>query len=71
MGDYRKYFINIIKNKYPNEFDKIVADTDTEYKNISPDTAFAKTSRNPVDRRLDFCSYFLALIKRSATLDLK
>jgi hypothetical protein len=33
---------------------------------ISIDTAFARTSKNPIDRRLDFCAYFLALIQ---TLD--
>lgn len=32
------------------------------------DTNFASTSKNPIDRRLDFCAYFLALVK---TLDKK
>ena len=36
------------------------------YALISADTRFAATSKNPIDRRLDFCAYFLALIK---TLD--
>lgn len=39
---------------------------DANYHDISPDTRFALTSKNPIDKRLDFCSYFLALIK---TLD--
>ncbi len=66
MDDYRKYFINSLKNNYPEEFDIVIANTDKHYKNTSTDTTFAKTSTNPLDRRLDFSSYFLALIK---TLD--
>ena len=66
MEDYKKYFIRFVRKNYPNEFDSILADTDNNYKIISADTTFAKTSKNPIDKRLDFSSYFLALIK---TLD--
>ncbi len=68
MDDYKKYFFKFIRISYPNEFDSIIADTDNNYKIISADTTFAKTSNNPIDRRHDFSSYFLALIK---TLDAK
>ncbi len=68
MDDYRKYFRQFVTENYPNDFGNILADTDRNYNSISTDTAFAKTSKNPIDRRLDFCSYFLALIK---TLDNK
>ncbi len=68
MDDYKKHFTKFIKGNYPKEFDGIIAGTESHYRIISPDTRFAKTSKNPVDRRLDFCSYFLALIK---TLDEK
>jgi hypothetical protein len=68
MGDYKKYFIIFIKENYPSEFANIIADTENHYKIISRDIAFAKSSKNPIDKRLDFCSYFLALIK---TLDEK
>jgi hypothetical protein len=63
MDNYRKYFIQFIRQNYPDEFDNIIADIDNHYKVVSLDTAFAKTSRNPIDKRLDFSSYFLALIK--------
>lgn len=66
MSNYKKYFIKYIKANYPNDFDRIIADTESNYKLISADTTFAKTSKNPIDKRLDFSSYFLALIK---TLD--
>ena len=68
MDNYKKYFITFIKSNYPNEFNRIIVDIDNNYKIISADTSLAKISKNPIDRRLDFCSYFLALIK---TLDTK
>ena len=68
MDDYRKYFIKSLRDNYPSEFDAVIANTDNHYKHISTDTTFAKTSTNPLDKRLDFSSYFLALIK---TLDEK
>jgi hypothetical protein len=68
MDNYRKYFIQFIKENYPNQFGDILVNTENHYKVISFDTSFAKTSRNPIDKRLDFSSYFLALIK---TLDEK
>ncbi len=66
MADYKKYFIQVVSNHFPGNAEKIIADTDNHFNNISPDIHFAKTSANPIDRRLDFCGYFLALIK---TLD--
>ena len=66
MDNYKKYFIKFIKQNYPEEYYNIILDTENHYNIISADTSFTKTSKNPVDRRLDFCSYFLALIK---TLD--
>lgn len=66
MAKYKKYFITIIKKEFPGRSDEMIARTDAHYKVISIDTSFAASSRNPIDRRLDFCAYFLALIK---TLD--
>jgi hypothetical protein len=68
MDNYRKYFTQSIKDNYPKESDKIIADTDSYYSIISIDTKFASTSRNPIDKRLSFSAYFLAFIQ---TLDEK
>lgn len=68
MDNYRKYFVKSIKENYPMDFSNLIVDTDNHYKIISVDTSFAKTSGNPMDKRLDFSAYFLALIK---TLDEK
>lgn len=64
--DYKKYFINGINRNYPDSAKKIIDEIDRNFIPISQDTAFAATSKNPIDRRLDFSAYFLALIK---TLD--
>ncbi len=68
MDNYRKYFTQSIKDNYPKESVKIIADTDNYYSIISIDTKFATTSSNPIDKRLSFSAYFLAFIK---TLDKK
>ncbi|XDD44682.1 L-2-amino-thiazoline-4-carboxylic acid hydrolase (plasmid) [Leptospira sp. WS60.C2] len=68
MNDYRKNFRQFVKQFYPKDFESIIASIDTQYILISADTKFSKISKNPIDRRLDISSYFLALIK---TLDEK
>jgi hypothetical protein len=66
MIDYRKYFRRAIQAHYPEQSTALIAMLNEHYNQISPDTDFARTSKNPIDKRLDFCAYFLALIK---TLD--
>lgn len=66
MENYKKYFVTTIQKKFPGHTGEIIARTDAHYKVISVDTSFAASSGNPIDKRLDFCAYFLALIK---TLD--
>ena len=66
MAKYRKHFVAGVTKNFPATRDKIIDTVDTHYKIISADTAFAASSKNPIDKRLDFCAYFLALIK---TLD--
>ena len=41
----------------------MIAEVDHQFQIISVDTQFAATSHNPIDKRLDFSSYFLSLIK--------
>lgn len=63
---YKKYFRRVIRENFPVNCEYIESDVESHYKIISVDTQFASVSSNPLDRRLDFCAYFLALIK---TLD--
>ena len=66
MADCKRYFIATIKKEFPGHADEIITRTEAHYIAFSVDTSFAASSRNPIDKRLDFCAYFLALIK---TLD--
>lgn len=66
MKGYRKYFTACIKKNFPINAETVIAKVDNHYKVIAADTNFAASSKNPIDKRLDFCAYFLALIK---TLD--
>lgn len=62
MKDFKKYFIKAVRNIYPDKAPVIILQTDTNYFEISKETSFALNSENPLDKRLDFSSYFLALI---------
>jgi len=66
MNKYKKYFHEGIRHHYPGESDAIISKVEDHFNVISADTNFAVSSANPIDKRLDFCAYFLALIK---TLD--
>ena len=63
MANNKKYFVAGVKKNFPGIADVIIDKVDVHYKIISVDTAFAASSNNPIDKRLDFCAYFLALIK--------
>jgi hypothetical protein len=63
MSGYKKHFRASVKYHFPGESDMLIATIGTHYQNIRKDTKFASTSTNPIDRRLDFSAYFLALIK--------
>jgi hypothetical protein len=61
---FRRYFHHEIRCAYGElAAPAICADIDARYEAIRPDVAFARTSSNPVDRRLEFCAYFLATIQ--------
>lgn len=66
MKGYRKYFVAGARKNFTEQSEKIITETDDNFKQISADTSFAAKSANPIDRRLDFAGYFLAFIK---TLD--
>jgi len=63
MRNYLPYFEAVIKKRFPADSGRILAQTNLHFKIISKDTAFALSSPNPIDRRLDFSAYFLSLIK--------
>lgn len=68
MNRYKKHFSKALKNHFPTTGNALMSTLEAHYKAISKDTHFATSSSNPIDKRLDFCACFLALIK---TLDEK
>ncbi|MFN8349301.1 MAG: L-2-amino-thiazoline-4-carboxylic acid hydrolase [Spirosomataceae bacterium] len=66
MTRYKKYFSQALKMHFPDSEAALMTTLEDHYKVIAKDTAFAAASGNPIDKRLDFCACFLALIK---TLD--
>jgi len=63
MKDFKKYFTQFIRTHYPSFADRMMDNIDKEFEIMLPDVKFAATSSNPIDRRLLFSAYFLALIK--------
>lgn len=62
MGDYRKYFKKCLQKYYPDRATDLLSEIEKHYTEVSKNTAFALTSKNPMDRRLDFSAYFLSFI---------
>jgi len=60
---YKYFFKKAIDQHFPGTSAVLVAEVEERFAGISKDTGFAATSSNPIDRRLDFTAYFLALIK--------
>ena len=62
--DFTRHFQAELDRRYPPEVAKpLRAAVDSRYRSIQPSIAFARTSSNPMDRRLEFCAYFLAMIQ--------
>lgn len=66
LPTYSAIFNRRIKAHYPAQFEEIQVETANHFIALQNDIAFIHTSGNPMDKRMDFCAYFLALIK---TLD--
>ncbi len=60
---YKKHFRSVVQRHYPDAFESLLAETESQYAVIAQDTQFTAKSTNPMDRRLDFAAYFLALIQ--------
>ena len=69
MKSFRRYFLHRIRTHYPDQEADIVLQTDSNYLRIARDVPFVTTSKNPLDKRLDFSAYFLAFIMTLDALD--
>lgn len=63
MKSFKKYFKQSIEGNYPETSENLILNIEREYDSISRSVAFARKSSNPIDRRLNFSAYFLALVK--------
>jgi hypothetical protein len=60
---FRKFFVKAVKKYFPSDSLSVIAELDQRFEVLSLDTKFASRSSNPIDRRLVFTAYFLALIQ--------
>jgi L-2-amino-thiazoline-4-carboxylic acid hydrolase len=60
---FTKYFQKAIEKHFALESAALIKEVDERFKVLSVDTRFASKSSNPLDKRLDFAAYFLALIQ--------
>jgi hypothetical protein len=65
---FKRYFKKALEKHFPTVWIDLLNELDERFKVISMDTRFASRSSNPMDKRLDFSAYFLALIQ---TLELR
>src|SRR6185312_15036768 len=62
MG-YKAFFKKALNKHFPDRSGTLIAEVEERFAVIAEDTKFASRSKNPIDKRLDFSAYFLALIK--------
>ncbi|HEX6224592.1 MAG TPA: L-2-amino-thiazoline-4-carboxylic acid hydrolase [Chryseolinea sp.] len=60
---FEKYFKQALEKRFPLNSSEMTKEMDARFKVLALDTRFASRSSNPIDRRLDFAAYFLALIQ--------
>ena len=60
---FKVFFRKAIEKYFPDDPSETLHEVERRYQVIAQDTRFAATSPNPIDKRLDFCAYFLALIQ--------
>lgn len=60
---FKQYFKKALQKYFPTVWVDMLNEVEEHFKVISIDTRFASRSSNPIDKRLDFSAYFLALIQ--------
>jgi hypothetical protein len=62
-NNFRKYFKQVLENHYPDTFKKLIEAIEIKNNGLAVVTKFALKSTNPLDKRLPFSAYFLAMIQ--------
>jgi hypothetical protein len=60
---FKRFFIKAIRKHFPRDSNSLIQEVEERFAEVSFDTQFASKSSNPLDNRLDFAAYFLALIQ--------
>lgn len=60
---YQDYFLRALRKHFPDKANEMMENLEDRYYLIVKDVPFARTSSNPMDKRLDFTSCFLGLIQ--------
>jgi hypothetical protein len=63
MPGYKKYFHSVLNKYYPGKGEYLIRQIDIDFESVQPDISFSKSSKNPVDRRMEIAGYFLSTIK--------
>lgn len=63
MANYKKTFYFVLIKYFPNEQKTLESKINAAFELMEKDVSFAKTSPNPVDRRMEIAAYFLSTIK--------
>lgn len=59
---YYRFFLHSLRKHFPDRYPEMMIAIDRHFAEVSPDIAFAVSSSNPIDKRLDFTAYFLSTI---------
>ena len=60
---FKDYFNKALQKYFPDVWSDVLKEVEEHFMVISMDTRFASSSSNPIDKRLNFSAYFLALIQ--------
>ena len=62
MRRYKKYFLHVLQKCYPEKSALLIKEIDSTFSRVQADIQFARTSKNPIDRRMELAGYFLSLV---------
>ena len=62
-NNFRGYFKKVLETSYPDDFKDIIKTIETKNDALSGSFQFALKSKNPLDKKLPFAGYFLAMIQ--------
>ncbi len=62
-GNFKKFFAEELEREFPEDFQEIIKEVNTEFARISEDALLSLKSTNPLDSRLKLTAYYIAFIE--------